>query len=96
MAFTRHPAALADVGPGVDVWAGKGAEEANIARSGLDWVVVRAPRLVNGPRRGKIVVLPDGGFPGGTISRADLAAFMLDQLTDLRYLGHRPHIAAAA
>lgn len=47
----------------------------------LDWIVVRPPRLLDCPRRGKyrtgLDVLPKGGIEVG---RADLAAFLLDQL----------------
>jgi putative NADH-flavin reductase len=46
--------------------------------SGLDWTLVRPPRLTNRPRRGRYRVreghLPGFGF---TISRADVAAFMI-------------------
>lgn len=46
--------------------------------SGLDWTMVRPPRLTNGRRRGRYRVreghLPGFGF---TISRADVAAFMI-------------------
>jgi putative NADH-flavin reductase len=52
--------------------------ESIIQRSGLDWTLVRPPRLTDGPRRGRFRVreghLPGFGF---TISRADIAAFML-------------------
>jgi putative NADH-flavin reductase len=52
--------------------------ESFFQKSGLDWTLVRPPRLTNGPRRGRYRVreghLPGFGF---TISRADVAAFMI-------------------
>ena len=52
--------------------------ESIIQKSGLDWTLVRPPRLTNGARRGRYRVreghLPGFGF---TISRADVASFML-------------------
>ena len=48
---------------------------------GLKWTVVRPVRLVNGPQTGKYHVAEDGHIQKiGTISRADLAEFMLKQL----------------
>jgi putative NADH-flavin reductase len=52
--------------------------ESFFQKSGLDWTLVRPPRLTNGPRRNRYRVreghLPGFGF---TISRADVAAFMI-------------------
>jgi putative NADH-flavin reductase len=52
--------------------------ESFFQKSGLDWTLVRPPRLTDGPRRGRYRVredhLPSFGF---TISRADVAAFMI-------------------
>ena len=52
--------------------------ESIFQKSGLDWTLVRPPRLTDGPRRNRYRVreghLPSFGF---TISRADVAAFML-------------------
>lgn len=54
------------------------AMEQIIAKSGLDWTIVRPPRLTNKPRTGNYRVreghLPHFGF---TISRADVADFMI-------------------
>jgi len=50
--------------------------------SGLDWTVVRPPRLTNGPLTGKYLAA-DGGMPVDSrrsMSRADLASFLLDEL----------------
>jgi putative NADH-flavin reductase len=52
--------------------------ESFFQKSGLDWTLVRPPRLTDRPRRGRFRVreghLPGFGF---TISRADVAAFMI-------------------
>jgi putative NADH-flavin reductase len=59
-------------------------KEAIIRQSALDWVIVRPPRLTNGPRTG---VYRSGEHIKATmaiprISRADLAEVMLAQLDD--------------
>ncbi|MEU2611483.1 NAD(P)H-binding protein [Micromonospora sp. NPDC007271] len=69
-------------------------KEEIIQRSGLDWTIVRPPRLTNGPRTGTYrhgeaihasqIVL--------RISRADIVDFMLRQLDDLTYLHRAPAV----
>ncbi|NQX43140.1 Putative NADH-flavin reductase [Pedobacter steynii] len=57
--------------------------EGIIKASGLDWTIVRAPKLTDGKATGKyknITGLPLRGIP--KISRADLAAFMLTHIAD--------------
>lgn len=56
-------------------------------------VVVRPPRLTDGPRTGRWTAAPylDLG-PGASISRADLAAFMAGQLEDDTFLGRAPMV----
>jgi len=55
--------------------------ELGICRDYLDWTIVRPPRLTNGTLTQKYRVrddhLPDGGM---TISRADVADFMLNEV----------------
>jgi putative NADH-flavin reductase len=65
---------------------------ATIVASDLDWTIVRAPRLGDG--------LPTGAYRHGYIragfaplARADVAAFMLQQLTDPRYIREAPIIS---
>lgn len=67
----------------------KRRQEAVIHRSGLDWTLVRPGALNNGPRRGVFRQGPRVGHWLWTvgISRADVAAFMLDQLTDRGHFG---------
>ncbi|MDX2140533.1 MAG: SDR family oxidoreductase [Chloroflexota bacterium] len=50
-----------------------------VRNSDRDWIVVRAPRLMDGPKTGKIRVGYVGADSGTQISRADLAAFMVQQ-----------------
>ena len=70
----------------------KSRQEQIIAESGLDWVIVRPGILTNGPRRG---TYRHGENVGSYIlsawsSRADVADFMLNQLTDDAYLHKAP------
>ena len=64
-----------------------------IKASGLDWVIVRAPRLTDGPRTGEYRVGYVGKNSGTKISRADVAGFMLGQLTADEYLHQQPMIS---
>ncbi len=47
----------------------------------LDWIVVRGPRLTDGAKTGSIRVGYVGAESGTQITRADLAAFMVEQAT---------------
>jgi putative NADH-flavin reductase len=61
--------------------ASQRAQYAALAGSGLDWTMVMPPMLTNGPARGRYRV--DGeALPrsGASISRADVADFMMAQL----------------
>jgi putative NADH-flavin reductase len=55
-----------------------------VKASGLDWTIVRPPRLTNGPRRERYGLavdhLPSGASGNAIISRADVAHFMLNEL----------------
>jgi putative NADH-flavin reductase len=77
-----------------NVFADKEAQERIIAASNLDWVIVRPTALTNGPRRNVYRVGSVGHwFVPSRISRADVAGFMLKQLTDGEYLRKTPGIA---
>lgn len=70
-------------------------QEELIIASDRDWVIVRPGLLTNGPARGRYRHGPSAGsllWPV-PISRADVADFMLKQLTDDSYLGTAPGIA---
>ncbi|MFN2386386.1 MAG: NAD(P)-dependent oxidoreductase [Thermoanaerobaculia bacterium] len=73
----------------------KTRQEQIIAGSSADWVVVRPGLLTNGPRRG---AYRHGSGVGSflwtvRISRADVADFMLNQVTDDGYLGATPGVS---
>lgn len=75
-------------------FADQAAQESLLAASSADYTIVRPPRLTDGPRTGKYRVVPDGLPPGSLhISRADVASFMLLQLTDPRFHRQGPYIA---
>jgi putative NADH-flavin reductase len=66
--------------------------EAMIKQSSLDWTIVRPPTLTEGRRVGSCrsgeVVMANSLFPH--LSRADLAAFLLKQLTENTFLRQGP------
>lgn len=64
-----------------------------IKSSNLDWVIVRGPRLTEGPRTDKYRVGWVGVNTSTSISRADLADFMLKQVIDNTYLHKLPMIS---
>lgn len=73
----------------------KAGQEQVIAASNLEWVIVRPSRLTNGPKRGSC----RHGFNVGSyiwmsrIGRADVADFMLNQLTEEKYLRTAPGVS---
>ena len=72
----------------------KSRQEQIVVASDLDWVLVRPGILTNGAKRGTYrhgVNVGDYIVPG-RISRADVADFMLSQLTDDMYLRQAPGI----
>ena len=76
------------------VYADKNRQEAIVRDSGLDWVIVR-PAVLNDKAGGKpIRALTDlGDFHGGTISREDVASFVLEQVRADTWLHRAPLIA---
>jgi uncharacterized protein YbjT (DUF2867 family) len=63
--------------------------EVIVRQSGLDWTIVRPPRLTDGPPRGSLRYGPGYSLPGsGKVERADVARFMLDQLESDENRGH--------
>ena len=65
-----------------------------VRSSDLEWVVVRAPRLTNAPPSGELYAGPIGPGSGTKVSRADVAAFMLDQLGPEARLRELPAVTA--
>jgi putative NADH-flavin reductase len=65
----------------------KEVQEALIQRSSLDWVVVRPAVFREGTPSGKLEAVTEvRGVTLRRVSRAEVAGFVLEQLTDNRYL----------
>jgi uncharacterized protein YbjT (DUF2867 family) len=74
-----------------NVYADKNRQEAIIRESGLDWILVRPSVLNDKPGRGSPRVLENlSGFHGGTIARADVASFVIDQIKADTWLHRSP------
>lgn len=69
--------------------------ETSVRQSELDWTIVRVSgALTDGPPRGEYRAEPGYSLPGGRrISRADVADYMLDQLTLRADVGHAVAVA---
>jgi putative NADH-flavin reductase len=69
--------------------------ETSVRQSELDWTIVRVSgALTDGPARGEYRAEPGYSLPGGRrIARADVAEYMLDQLTLSADIGHAVAIA---
>jgi uncharacterized protein YbjT (DUF2867 family) len=75
------------------VYADKDRQEAIVRDSELDWVLVRPSVLNDKPSRDAVRALTDlSGFHGGTIARADVARFVLDQVRSDDWLHRAPLI----
>jgi putative NADH-flavin reductase len=71
----------------------KDRQECAIRASSLDWVVIRPAMLTNGAARGRIRATTDlASVNGGKIARADVAQFVLEQLTTDTWLRRTPVI----
>ncbi len=76
-----------------NVYADKDRQEAIVRSSGAEWVLVRPTVLNDKPARGRVRAMTDlSGVHGGTIARADVAKFVVDQLTDDQWLRSAPLI----
>jgi putative NADH-flavin reductase len=64
----------------------KAALEGEVNASGLDYVIARPPILKDQPATGSVTVL-DSGATGHSITRADLANFLVDQVESGDHLG---------
>ncbi len=64
-----------------------------LQNSDVDWVVVRGPILNEGPHTGKYRIGWTGINTGIRVSRADVADFMLKQVTDTTYLRQAPLVS---
>ena len=73
----------------------KAEMEPMVEASGLEWTLVRPGHLIDGEATGKVHVFEEGkGEIAHKITRADVAAFMLEALRERRYLGAAVNIAS--
>ena len=76
-----------------EAYKDKEGQEAAIRASALDWVVVRPAMLTNDTARGSVRAFTDlVGVNGGKVARADVARFVVDQLTTDTWLRRTPVI----
>ena len=61
--------------------------------SGVDWTIVRVPMLTDEPAKGQVRVGYVGKGMGSRLSRADMAAFMLDEVEGGEYVGKAPAVS---
>ena len=74
--------------------ADSGKQERRIEASDLEYTIVHPPRLLDDPAAGKYRVDPDGlPVNSDSISRADVADFMLRCLADNIYVRQGPYIS---
>ena len=72
----------------------KERQEEILRRSGLEWVIVRPARVTNKRATGEYQVFLSGdSYKATTISRQDVADFMLAQLSEDRYVHKTPVIS---
>lgn len=71
----------------------KNRMEPMIKKSGLDWTIVRCTTVKERPATGKVNATLDGKGLKFSISSADMATFIADQLTDTRFLRQTPTIS---
>jgi uncharacterized protein YbjT (DUF2867 family) len=76
-----------------NVYADKDRQEAIVRRSGLDWTLVRPMVLTNKPLTDNIRAQVDLELVhGGSISRGDVARFVVHELVAKQWVGQAPLI----
>ena len=71
----------------------KDHQEAAIRASSLDWVIVRPAMLTDDPAQGSVRAVTNlARINGGKVARADVARFVVEQLTTDTWLGRTPVI----
>jgi hypothetical protein len=76
-----------------DVFIDRENQLAVLNSSRVDWVAVRVPRLTDAPAKGSVRAFFGNPSHSMKVTRADLADFMLKQLTETRWLGQAPMIS---
>jgi putative NADH-flavin reductase len=73
------------------IYEDKDRQEAIIRQSDLDWEIIRPGFLTNGAYTGKYRILTNlDGVKAGNISRADVADFMLREVSEMQYVKQTP------
>ncbi len=73
------------------IYVDKCVQEEMIRASGLDWTIVRPGLLTRGPATGRYqVLLEPRSWRGGSISRRDVAEFLIRQVGDDSCIGQTP------
>lgn len=76
-----------------NIYRDKDRQEAIIRASRLDWTIVRPSALTDKPATGNVRAFVDlKGFNGGSISRSDVATFVVAQVSSEEWLGKTPLI----
>ena len=77
-----------------DEFADKERQEALVAASDLDWTIIRPARLTDGPATGRLRAQPRLKISiRNSVSRADIAEFVLDELEHGHHLLTAPTVA---
>jgi putative NADH-flavin reductase len=71
----------------------KNTMEPAIMNSSLDWTIVRCPNIVEKPAKNKVTATLDGKKLKLSITNADTANFILQQLTDKTFSKQAPSIS---
>lgn len=71
----------------------KNRMEPMIKKSGLDWTIVRCTTVKERPATGKVNATLDGKGLKFSISAADMAVFIVNQLTDSSFMRQAPTIS---
>jgi uncharacterized protein YbjT (DUF2867 family) len=73
------------------VYDDKDVQEQMIKASGLAWTIVRPGLLTSGPATGRVRALADPkDWGAGSISRADVADFLVREAFERRFVGRTP------
>ena len=76
-----------------NVYADKDRQEAIVRRSGLDWTLIRPMVLTDKPATNRVEAIVDlARVHGGSISRHDVARFVVTELAEGRWTGQAPLI----
>jgi putative NADH-flavin reductase len=77
------------------IYDDKDVQEQIIRSSGLDWTIVRPGLLRSGPATGRARALTDPkDWTGGSVTRADVADFLVREAFERRFAGQTPLLIA--